>query len=54
MKNKYEINEMNINTSLQENLYKYSGMINQKTEDLKFICNGKILSFDKNQKIKYQ
>ena len=27
-------------------------MINQKTKDLKFICNGKILLFDNNQKIK--
>ena len=52
MHNKYEINEININTSLQEYIYKYSGMINQKTKDLKFIYNGKILLFDENKKIK--
>ena len=52
MNNKYDINDISLNTSLQDLIYKYSGIINQKTNDLKFICNGKILLYDRNQKIK--
>ena len=52
MNNKYDINEIDLNSSFQNYIYKYSGMINQKAKDLKFICNGKILLFDNNQKIK--
>ena len=52
MNNKYDINEINLNISLQDYIGKYSRMINQKTKVLKFISNGKILLFDNNQKIK--
>ena len=41
MKNKYDINEININSALIESIYKYCAIINQKIKDLKFIYNGK-------------